>query len=275
QLHREHFWTDGEIVLIEAVASQCAMVINQAQLIKRIQKLAAESRAKSAFLDHTSHELRTPLTGILGFSRVLLDQLYGPLNEKQLQYIKGISSCGEHLLALINDLLDLSKIDAQREELYWEDIPVEELCLASMSLVQEKAREAQIKLLLDLEPEITTCWADQRRLKQILVNLLSNAVKFTETGSVTLKVNQEQQKMNFAVIDTGIGIKAEDLAKLFEPFSQISHSLNRKYKGTGLGLVLSRKLAQLHGGDLTVTSEVGKGSCFTLHLPLGQPNEAD
>ncbi len=267
---KEHLWTEAEINLGTIVASQIAITLNQAQQQIRLQELETENQTKTAFLDHTSHELRTPLTGILGFSRVLIDQLYGPLNDKQLQYLQGIFSCGEHLLALINDLLDLSKIDADREELYWEDIPVEELCLATLSLVQEKAKEEGLELLLKIEAGITTCKADKRRLKQILVNLLSNAVKFTESGSVTLKVERNDQGINFSVIDTGIGISETNQNKLFQPFTQIESHLNRKHKGTGLGLALSRKLARLHGGDITLSSQPGQGSCFTVCLPLQQ-----
>lgn len=267
---KEYEWPEEEINLCKTVASQVAITINQAQQEERLQELEAENKTKTAFLDHTSHELRTPLTGILGFSRVLLDQLYGPLNDKQLQYLQGISSCGEHLLSLINDLLDLSKIDADREELYWEDIPVEELCLASLSLVQEKAKDGGLELILEIEPEIVTCRADQRRLKQILVNLLSNGVKFTESGSITIKVVKNTQVIKFLVIDTGIGISEANQKKLFQPFSQIESHLNRKHKGTGLGLALSRKLARLHGGDITLSSQPGEGSCFTVSLPLQQ-----
>ena len=267
---KEYEWAEEELNLCSAVANQVAVTIHQAQQEARLQELEAENKTKTAFLDHTSHELRTPLTGILGFSRVLLDQLYGPLNDKQLQYLQGISSCGEHLLSLINDLLDISKIDADREELYWEDIPVEELCLASLSLVQEKAKEGGLELLLEIEPGIVTCRADQRRLKQILVNLLSNAVKFTESGSINLKVMKNAQVIKFLVIDTGIGISEANQKKLFQPFSQIESHLNRKHKGTGLGLALSRKLARLHGGDITLSSQPEEGSCFTVSLPLQQ-----
>ncbi|MGB3692352.1 MAG: GAF domain-containing sensor histidine kinase [Spirulinaceae cyanobacterium] len=267
---QEYQWTEAEINLGTIVASQIAITLNQAQQQIRLRELEAENQTKTAFLDHTSHELRTPLTGILGFSRVLIDQLYGPLNDKQLQYLQGIFSCGEHLLSLINDLLDLSKVDADREELYWENIPVEELCLATLSLVQEKAKEEGLELLLEIEPGITTCKADQRRLKQILVNLLSNAVKFTESGSITLKVARNEQGMIFSVIDTGIGISETNQKKLFQPFTQIESHLNRKHKGTGLGLALSRKLARLHGGDITLSSQPGQGSCFAVSLPLQQ-----
>ncbi len=249
------------------------------QLIKeRTKKLEQEkllseaaNRAKSEFLANISHELRTPLSGILGFSSLLLEQPVGPLNAKQKQYVEGIASGGKHLLELINDLLDVSKIEAGREELTLEKISVEDVCYACLSLIQERASCKGLQLLLYIAPGVTTCIADQRRLKQILFNLLSNAVKFTESGSITLRVEQTAFVSKFSVIDTGIGIAETDRATLFQPFQQLDSGLNRKYEGTGLGLALSRQLARLHGGDITLDSEQKRGSCFTLHLPT-QPS---
>jgi signal transduction histidine kinase len=295
----QHHWTETETNFIKTLANQIGIAIYQEQLQqqlqqqkalnlenlqtyqqlekqyqKRTQELELEqqkseqaNQAKTDFLSHMTHELRTPMTGILGFSKMLMEQIYGSLNEKQMQYIKGIFDSGQHLLELINDLLDISKIEAEREELFFENIPVEDICLASVSMVQEKARQGNLNLTLDIDPEINLCFADQRRLKQILVNLLSNGIKFTEEGYVTLQVSKNKEMICFAVIDTGIGISESDQAKLFQPFSQIRNRLSSKHKGTGLGLVLSLKLAKLHGGDLTFTSEVGKGSCFILKIP--------
>jgi signal transduction histidine kinase len=215
-----------------------------------------------------THEFRTPLTGILGFSRLLQDEIYGSLNSKQKQYVNGIATSGEHLLSLVNDFLDLSKIEANREELYLETVAVEDICLASMAIVQPRATEGGLTLRLEIAPDVDFCKVDQRRLKQILVNLLSNAIKFTEVGSVTLQAKRQQNLLKLSVIDTGIGIDEADQQQLFQPFQQIHNHLSRKHKGTGLGLVLSRKLAQLHGGDITLNSEKGKGSCFTVHVPI-------
>jgi signal transduction histidine kinase len=215
-----------------------------------------------------THELRTPLASILGFAKMLREELYGPLNAKQKQYVSGIIGSGEHLLALVNDFLDLSKIDANREELFLEKVVVEDICLASLAIVETKAEEAGLTLNLEIAPDISFCCVDQRRVKQILVNLLSNAVKFTKSGNINLQVKLEERMLVFSVIDTGIGITATDMEKLFQPFQQLNNSLNRKQKGTGLGLAVSRKLAQLHGGSLSVTSEPGQGSCFTLRLPV-------
>ena len=231
----------------------------------------AANLAKSEFLANMSHELRTPLTSILGFSKVLGQQIFGPLNEKQQQYIARIASSGEHLLALINDLLDLSKIEAGQEELVLEILQVEDVVRECISLIQESANSRGLELLLLIDSEVTTCMADKRRLKQILLNLLGNAVKFTEAGTVTLKVNETDGIIRLAVIDTGIGISLADQGVLFQPFRQLDGGLARRYQGTGLGLVLARKLARLHGGDITLKSELGQGSCFSLCLPARPP----
>ncbi|MBW4488699.1 MAG: GAF domain-containing protein [Trichocoleus desertorum ATA4-8-CV12] len=296
QCDRERSWTPNEVALVQAIADQCAIALYNAQSYERLEQLVqvrtqeleaekliseAANRAKSEFLATMSHELRTPLTGILGFSNLLIKEIFGPLNERQQQYITGIASCGEHLLELINDLLDLSKIEAGKEELVLETLVVEDVCQACLSLIRERAYNRQLQLILAIAPDVSTCVADHRRLKQILFNLLANAVKFTEAGSITLQVTKEltateagdRVMLQFSVIDTGIGISAADQALLFQPFRQLDAGLNRKYEGTGLGLALSRKLAQLHEGDITLQSELGQGSCFTLHLPeeLPQP----
>jgi signal transduction histidine kinase len=275
-------FTDDEIHLLERIADQAAIALYNAQSYERLEytvkqrtqeleqeKLFSEAanRAKTNFMSNMSHELRTPLTSILGFSSILIEQIFGPLNAKQDQYLELISSSGKHLLALINDLLDLTKIEVGREELLLETIVVEEIASSSLSLICEDAKNKGLQLSLLISLDVTTCVADKRRLKQILVNLLSNAVKFTESGSITLKVNRTADKIEFSVIDTGIGIAQAEQATLFQPFHQLDSGLNRKYEGSGLGLALSRKLAQLHGGDITIHSELVCGSCFTLYLP--------
>ena len=165
-------------------------------------------------------------------------------------------------------MLDLSKIEAGKEELNLENIVLEEMGQACLSLFEERCSQRGLQLSMEIAPDLSTCNADRRRLKQILVNLLSNAVKFTDSGSITLKINKAGEQVLFCVIDTGIGIAASDRESIFQPFHQIDSGLNRKYEGTGLGLALSRKLAQLHNGDITLDSELGRGSCFTLHLPI-------
>ena len=263
-----------EIQSVEIIAELIAIAlvkIETKEYIEQVesQKVAAleGDRLKSEFIAHIFHELRNPLTAILGFARMLGQELYGTLNEKQMEYVKAISVSGNHLLDLTNDLLDLSKIEADREELYLERVAIEEICLRSISIVQEIAKQKDLELKLEIEPELNICLADRRRLKQILVNLLSNAVKFTEVGKIMLQVKQNSQTIDFNVIDTGIGIDRVHLEKIFEPFTQIKNHLTKKYQGTGLGLPISAKLAQLHGGNLVVTSTKGEGSCFTLSLP--------
>lgn len=257
----------AHVIALAAAALQQEERLQQ-EVEERTEQLETANQAKSEFLSTMSHELRAPLTSVIGFARVLLERIYGELNDKQAQYISAIADSGEHLLSLINDLLDISKIEANREELYLETLSVEEVCLSSLSLLEERAQQAGLELNFEIHPSVTVCYADRRRLKQILVNLLSNAIKFTEAGSVTLKVEPQDQQLYFSVIDTGIGIQESDLQTLFQPFQQIQTPLHRKHKGSGLGLALSRKLARLHGGDLIATSEAGKGSCFTLSLPL-------
>jgi len=276
-------FTREEIYLLQQIADQAAIALYNAQsyefleelVRQRTQELEAEklvseaaNRAKSEFLSNISHELRTPLTGILGFSGVLMEQIFGSLNAKQRQYVECIHTSGKHLLDLINDLLDLTKIEAGKEELTPEILLVEDIGQACLSLFQERCWQRGLEFHLAIAPEVTTCTADRRRLNQILVNLLSNALKFTDLGSITLRIEQTSQEILFSVIDTGIGIALEDCEAIFQPFHQVDSGLNRKYEGTGLGLALSRRLAQLHGGDITVQSELGRGSCFTLHLPV-------
>ncbi|MDJ0659451.1 MAG: HAMP domain-containing sensor histidine kinase [Crocosphaera sp.] len=271
----ERVFNQEEIDSLEIITYQIAIAIQQIQWVEKInlielenRKLQSSSDHKSDYLSHVSHELRTPLAGILGFSKMLKQEIYGTLNNKQKEYVNGIRVSGEHLLALVNDFLDLSKIEANKEELFLETVAVEDICLAAISIVQPKANEQNLDLVLNLSDQVDFCTVDQRKIKQILINLLSNAIKFTEEGSVTLQVKKVDNLLTFSVIDTGIGIKEDDQKKLFQPFQQIHSNLSRKHKGTGLGLALSRKLAQLHQGNLTLSSEYGKGSCFTLALPL-------
>ncbi|MGI0489039.1 PAS domain S-box protein [Pantanalinema rosaneae CENA516] len=252
--------------------------INQ-QLANTNAELAQATRLKDEFLANMSHELRTPLNAILGMSESLQDEVLGDINQRQRKALATIERSGKHLLDLINDILDLSKIEAGKLELTLNAVSVQNLCQTSLTAVQSMALKKQIQLHHNIPGNLGTIQADERRLHQALLNLLSNAIKFTpEGGSVTLAVSRQSSDranlaqnstdwISFSVTDTGIGIAAADLNKLFQPFVQIDSSLNRHYSGTGLGLSLVRRIAELHGGSVTVQSQLGQGSCFTLRIP--------
>jgi PAS domain S-box-containing protein len=226
--------------------------------------------AKDEFLANISHELRTPLNGILGLSEILLTERRGALNVHQLKYVRGIETSGRYLLSLINDILDLSKTNAGLLEIHPKSVLVAEICQSSLGLVKEQAWKKGLRLDYTSDVAVTRLWADPLRLKQILVNLLSNAIKFTPPlGSILLEThaNQERDCVEFRVTDTGIGISPEDLPRLFQPFTQLNSSLTRQYEGTGLGLVLVKQLAEMHGGSVSVTSQPDHGSCFSVFLP--------
>ena len=241
-----------------------------AELSMANAELSRVMRSKDDFLSAMSHELRTPLNAILGLSESLAEGVYGDMNTKQVKSINTIAESGHHLLALINDLLDIAKIGAGKMELELTKANVEDVCQASLRFVMEQAQKQKINLKLVMDNQSVMLTADERRLKQILVNLLSNAVKFTPNGgSVTLetKCDLESESLMFSVRDTGIGIATEDLKRLFSPFTQLDSKLSRQYAGTGLGLTLVMKLVELHGGSVAVESEIGKGSCFTVRIP--------
>jgi len=241
-----------------------------AELSKANAELARASRLKDEFLAGMSHELRTPLNSILGFSEILQTEAFGELNERQLKYAGNIEESGRHLLLLINDILDISKVEAGKLELEIGPVSVESVCQASLRLVKELAHQKQLKVSTTFNNIITILQADERRLKQILGNLLSNAIKFTpEGGEIGLAVGEaaEKQVIHFTVWDTGIGISREDMRRLFQPFVQLDSSLARQYAGTGLGLSLVLRLVELHGGGISMESEVGQGSRFTISLP--------
>ncbi|NJL21455.1 MAG: PAS domain-containing protein [Leptolyngbyaceae cyanobacterium SM1_3_5] len=231
-------------------------------------ELARANRLKDEFLANMSHELRTPLSAMLGLSRALQAETFGSLNDRQRQFVETISSSGDHLLALINDILDLAKIESGRFELEFAAVPIHGLCQTSLAFVQPLAEQKNIAIEAHLPP---SCLAvlDERRICQVLINLLSNAVKFTPPGGqVTLNVEIDPPvSIRFSVIDTGIGIAPDDQALLFQPFMQIDSSLSRHHDGTGLGLALVKQIVELHEGRVSVESEVGKGSCFCVALP--------
>lgn len=271
-----------EAELRQRLEDQTAIALCTAQSYERLEQLIdsrtqeleqarqqaeTANHAKSEFLATMSHELRTPLNAVLGLSQVLQQEIFGNLNPKQAEYIGHIRSSGEHLLLLINDILDLAKVEAGRETLDLIPVAVDEVCQSCLSLIQEQAAQKGLQVSSWIDPAINTCIADERRLRQMLLNLMSNAIKFTPMGSVTLIVQSPPEGITFTVADTGIGIATEQIALLFQPFQQLDSHLNRQYTGTGLGLALTRNLARLHGGDVTVESTLGEGSRFTIYLP--------
>ncbi len=233
-------------------------------------QLARASRLKDEFLANMSHELRTPLNSILGMSEVLQEGTFGELTDQQNQVLAMIHRNGEHLLELINDILDLSKIEAGKFDLECSPVSVNELCKNSLSFVKQQAYQKNIRLSYQIEDVTEALNVDERRMRQVLINLLNNAVKFTpEGGRVRLEVRGDfqEQTVSFSVIDNGIGIAPEDQSRLFQAFIQIDSRLSRRYEGTGLGLVLVKKLVEMHGGTVKIDSQLGKGSCFILTLP--------
>src|SRR5262245_29796984 len=260
------------IELLKTFATQSVLAIQNARLFREIEEKGAElevaNRHKSEFLANMSHELRTPLNAVIGFSEVLIDRLFGELNDKQDEYLQDILSSGRHLLSLINDILDLSKIEAGRMEL---ELGVFDMPVAldnALTLVRERASRHGIALGVSVDPRVGEFVADERKVKQILVNLLSNAVKFTpEGGRVDVSLTRANGSVEIAVTDTGIGIAPEDQEAIFEEFRQVGSDYTRKREGTGLGLPLAKRFVQLHGGRMWVKSEVGRGSTFTFSLP--------
>ncbi len=295
-LSRPELQTDGSIIwdgvmldVTEQKQAQFEIDLTNQRLELTVAELQQATRLKDEFLATMSHELRTPLNAILGMSEALLEEIFGTINARQLNAISTIEQSGEHLLSLINDILDVSKIAAGKLTLNITQVCLSELCRSSLMLVKQQALAKQIQICADLPTDLEPISIDERRMRQVLINLLNNAVKFTPTGgTVTLAVRIEPIEILaqtagyaicFAVSDTGIGIATEDLTKLFQPFIQIDSSLSRKYEGTGLGLVLVKQIVELHGGDVTIDSEVGRGSCFTAivpqtHINLPQPIRA-
>jgi GAF domain-containing protein/anti-sigma regulatory factor (Ser/Thr protein kinase) len=261
------------VELIKTFATQSVLAIQNARLFREIEdksrQIEAANRHKSEFLANMSHELRTPLNAIIGFSEVLQERMFGELNEKQAEYTDDILSSGRHLLSLINEILDLSKVEAGRMEL---EVATFDLPLAidnARTFVRERATKHGINLDVTVDERLGEFVGDERKIKQILLNLLSNAVKFTpEGGRIGISARQADGSVEISVSDTGIGIAPQDQAKIFEEFRQVGGDYAHKKEGTGLGLTLAKKFVELHGGKIWVESEVGKGSTFTFTLPI-------
>jgi signal transduction histidine kinase len=260
------------VEVLKTFATQSALAIQNARLFREIAdksaQLEAASRHKSEFLANMSHELRTPLNAIIGFSEVLAEGMFGEINEKQTEYLQDILESGRHLLSLINDILDLSKIEAGRMELERSDFDLPNAIENALILVRERASRREIKLASTIDKQLGVISGDERKVKQVLLNLLSNALKFTpEGGRIDVGARQRDGVAEVSVADTGIGIAPADQEAVFEEFRQVG-TADKKAEGTGLGLALSRKFIELHGGRIWVESEVGKGSTFRFTLPV-------
>jgi signal transduction histidine kinase len=260
-------WARKTIDLGEIVAMQIASLIYQNQLAKENYYLKEKEHIgqKTTYI---SHELRTPVSAIVGFSKMLLNEIYGELNPKQKDYISRIVNSGIYLLDLLNDLLDMAKINAQKEAVTLTKVNIKNLCQQVTMLIENQAKNKALDLIIEINTSLENVKGDEKHLKQILINLLSNSVKFTQKGSITLKVNEQNDYLMFCVIDTGIGLEKKDQEKLFKPFEQLSNNFNQKEKGSGLGLALSQQLAHLHGGKIICESQINQGSCFTFYLPI-------
>ena len=295
--HTRRVWQPEEAQLLQQVANQLAIAIQQASLVGQLQQELTErqqaqqqltltnqeliraTRLKDEFLANMSHELRTPLNAILGMTEALQEEdVFGPVNAQQINALKTVERSGDHLLALINDVLDVAKIEAGKLDLDCHPTAIAPLCQSSLAFIKQPALKKGLRLTVTLPPNVPEITLDERRIRQVLINLLNNAVKFTPAGGrITLdvsllpppQIHPETPYLRLAVTDTGIGIPTAVQPRLFQPFVQVDSALNRQYQGTGLGLALVKRIVDLHGGQVSLTSEVGVGSCFTIDLPCG------
>jgi signal transduction histidine kinase/ActR/RegA family two-component response regulator len=272
-------FTNDTLDLLETFASQSALALVNAQLFRELKDQSAElelaSRHKSEFLASMSHELRTPLNAVLGFSEVLLERMFGDINERQEEYLRDIHGSGKHLLELLNEILDLSKVEAGRMELEYSSFDLHSVLDAAVSMLRERAAVQSIELATDVDDDVNELYSDELRLKQVLLNLMTNAVKFTgDGGAVRVRAVRDGAEILITVTDTGIGVPLADRERIFESFQQGGRGSSRE-EGTGLGLTLSRRLVELLGGRMWLESEVGRGSTFGFSLPALRPEAAD
>jgi signal transduction histidine kinase len=260
------------VELLKTFAAQSVLAIQNARLFHEIEdksrQLEEASQHKSQFLANMSHELRTPLNAILGYAELMADGAYGEPSEKMLGILKRLEANGKHLLGLINDVLDLSKIEAGQLVLELSDYCVQDIAQTVRSTLEPLAADKKLAFKLELAPDLPPGHGDGRRLTQVLINLVGNAIKFTDTGEVAIKAEANNGLFHVSVRDTGPGISAADQTKLFQEFQQADNAITRKKGGTGLGLAISKRIIEMHGGKIWVESQLGQGSTFTFTLPV-------
>jgi signal transduction histidine kinase/CheY-like chemotaxis protein len=266
-------YPDRTVELLDTLASQSAVAIRNARVFRELEEksrqLEVAGRHKSEFLASMSHELRTPLNAVIGFSDVLLERLFGELNERQEEYVRDIGVSGRHLLELINEILDLSKVEAGRMELDVAALSLPDLLEHGMAMIRERAARHRIAVSLEIAPEVGVVWADELKLKQVVVNLLTNAVKFTpDGGAVDVRADGERDEVRVVVRDTGVGVAEAEQARIFEAFQRGGRAPRAGTEGTGLGLTLSKRIVELHGGRLWMTSTPDVGSTFGFAIPV-------
>jgi signal transduction histidine kinase len=260
------------VELLETFADQSVLAIQNARLFREIEEksrqLAEVSQHKSQFLANMSHELRTPLNAILGYTELMADGAYGEPSEKMMGVLKRLESNGKHLLGLINDVLDLSKIEAGQLVLELSDYSVQDIAQTVRSTLEPLAADKKLAFKFEVAPQLPPGRGDGRRLTQVLINLVGNAIKFTDAGEVAIKAEANNGSFHVSVRDTGPGISAADQAKLFQEFQQADNAITKKKGGTGLGLAISKRIVEMHGGKIWVESQPGQGSTFAFTLPV-------